>query len=194
MRIIKYTTGFLLLLLITVEMAAQQKTTPRLWQFHSINTIGLLEGQAGSAFQAQTINGVQYKSWFAGAGIGLDSYKFRGIPLFLDIRKMFPFAANTFFLYGDIGMHANWLTEKQKSSNGYIAVSDLSNGLYTDAGTGVEISLDKKTRFVISAGYSYKALNGKQTDYTPITYDGPPAISSLRYNLSRLSLKAGLKF
>ena len=194
MRTIKYTIGFLLLLLMTVEMAAQQKAIQPLWQFHSINNIGLLEGQAGSAFQAQTINGVQYKSWFAGAGIGLDYYRFRGLPLFLDIRKMFPLAANTFFIYGDIGIHANWLTEKQKSSNGYIAVSDLSNGLYTDAGAGFEISLGKKTGFVISAGYSYKALNGKQTDYTPITYDGPPAISTLRYNMSRLSLKAGLKF
>ena len=194
MHIIKYTTGFLLLFLMTVKMAAQEKATRSMWQFHSINNIGLLEGQAGSAFQGQTINGAQYKSWFAGAGIGLDYYRFRGFPLFLDIRKMFPLAANTFFLYGDIGTHANWLTEKQKNSNGYIAVSDLSNGLYTDAGAGVEISLGKKTGFVISAGYSYKTLNGKQTDYTPITYDGPPAISTLRYNLSRLSLKAGLKF
>jgi hypothetical protein len=59
------------------------------WQFHSINQLGLLEGQIGSAFQIQTINGAQYKSWFGGIGIGLDYYRFRSIPLFLDFRKDF---------------------------------------------------------------------------------------------------------
>ena len=53
-------------------VSAQQKTVTGIWQFHSINNVGLLEGQTGSAFQLQSINGMQYQSWFAGIGLGLD--------------------------------------------------------------------------------------------------------------------------
>lgn len=193
MRIVPLTLS--LLLFFAGSVAAQQKKQAPLWRFHSINSIGLLEGEAGSAFQLQTINGVQYKNWFAGAGAGLDYYRFRGVPIFLDIRKIFPLATNTFFVYGDIGMHAPWLTQKQKDSNYYISVlSDFKNGLYTDAGAGYQICLGNKAALLISAGYSFKSLRGTQIDYSPMSYDGPPAITKLRYDLSRLSVKMGLKF
>ncbi len=195
MHTIPFALSFFLLLYFAGDTAAQQKKPAPLWRFHSINTIGLLEGEAGSAFQLQTINGVQYKNWFAGAGAGLDYYRFRSVPLFLDIRKMFPLATNTFFLYGDIGMHANWITEKQKNSNSYVAaLSDFNNGLYTDAGAGYQICLGNKGGLLISAGYSFKSLRGTQIDYTPMSYDGPPAITRLKYDLSRVSVKLGLKF
>jgi hypothetical protein len=195
MRTVQFALSLCLLLCVTADMAAQQKKPAAVWRFHSINNIGLLEGEAGSAFQLQSINGVQYKTWFAGAGAGLDYYRFRSVPIFLDIRKMFPLAANTFFVYGDIGMHANWLTEKQKNSNSYVAaLSDFNNGLYTDAGAGYQICLGNKGALLISAGYSFKSLRGTQIDYTPMTYDGPPAITRLRYDLSRVAIKMGLKF
>ncbi len=195
MRIIPYTFSLVLLLWVGGNITAQQKKPASLWRFHSINSVGLLEGEAGSAFQLQTVNGVQYKSWFAGAGLGLDYYRFRGVPVFLDIRKMFPLASNAIFIYGDIGIHAGWPTEKQKNTNSYVAaLSDFQNGLYTDAGVGYQIGLGNKRAFLISAGYSFKSLRGTQTDYTPGYYDGPPAITKLRYDLSRVSLKMGLKF
>ncbi len=74
---------------LSVIVSAQQKTGTGNWQFHSINNIGLLEGQTGSAFQLQSINGMQYKSWYAGIGLGLDFYRYRTIPLFIDFRKEF---------------------------------------------------------------------------------------------------------
>ena len=161
MRTIPFALSLFLLLTFAGDTAAQQKKPASLWRFHSINSIGLLEGEAGSAFQLQTINGVQYKSWFAGAGVGLDYYRFRGVPVFLDIRKMFPLKTNTFFVYGDIGIHAGWLTEKQKNSNNYVAaLTDFNNGLYTDAGAGYQICLGKKGALLISAGYSFKSLRG----------------------------------
>lgn len=195
MRTVQFGITLLLLICVAGNTAAQQKKPAPLWRFHSINNIGLLEGEAGSAFQLQTINGVQYKSWFAGAGLGLDYYRFRGSPIFLDVRKMFPLSTNTFFVYGDIGIHASWLTEKQRNSNSYIAVlSDFNNGLYTDAGAGYQICLGNKGALLISAGYSFKSIRGTQVDYTPLSYDGPPAITRLRYDLSRISVKMGLKF
>ena len=173
---------------------SQTAQTPG-WKFHSINNIGLLEGEKGSAFQLQTIHGVQYKSWFAGAGIGIDYYKFRGLPLFFDCRKMFPLSSkDVFFVYADIGIHCNWITDKQKNDNSYYSGGDFSNGIYTDAGIGYEIGTSKKDAFLISAGYSYKALNETYTDYTPLAYDGPPVLSKNHYGLRRLTIKMGWKF
>jgi hypothetical protein len=174
-------------------MQAQTTQTPG-WKYHSINNIGLLEGQAGSAFQLQTIHGVQYKSWFAGAGIGIDYYKFRGVPLFVDCRKAFSLSKNIFFVYGDIGIHCNWMTDKQKNNNSYFPGGDFRNSIYTDAGIGYEIGISKKGALLISAGYSYKALNETYTDYTPLAYDGPPSLSNNHYGLRRLTIKTGWKF
>ena len=195
MRTVKYSLSLFVLLCIAGSIAGQQKKPAPLWRFHSINSVGLLEGEAGSAFQLHTVNGVQYKTWFAGAGAGLDYYRFRGIPVFLDIRKMFPLATNTFFVYGDIGLHASWLTEKQKNSNSYVAaLTDFNNGLYTDAGAGYQLCLGNKGALLISAGYSFKSIRGTQVDYSPMSYDGPPIFTRLKYDLSRISVKMGLKF
>ena len=66
-------------------MAQQSKKI----KFHSINNIGLLKGQVDDVLQLQTINGIKYKSFFGGVGIGLDNYYFKTIPLFVDLRKCF---------------------------------------------------------------------------------------------------------
>ena len=55
--------------------------------FQSLLQGGLLDGAAGPSWQLQTINGIYYKTWFAGIGVGLDYYTMRTIPLFLDLRK-----------------------------------------------------------------------------------------------------------
>jgi len=189
-------------LIIGFCTAQQQKGKPAL-QFHSINQIGLLNGQTGSAFQIQTINGLGYKSWFAGIGAGIDYYRFRGIPLFLDIRKTFGHAKNKLFVYGDGGIHFNWATDKEKNSSG---VQDrISNGLYLDGGLGYHIYINRSNALLISLGYSYKKI----TDRTPIIYYYPldyypsiagvyppqePQTNKLNYSLNRISIKLGWEF
>ena len=163
-------------------------------QFQSINTIGLVEGATGTAFQFQTINGVKKGNWFAGAGIGVDYYKFRGLPLFIDLRRTFGNNGKRFFVYGDLGMHINWLTDNQKTNNGSFVGGSLKNGLYSDAGLGYTLSLGGKTSFLISAGWSTKSLSALLIDYTPQAYDGPPGVTKYQYHLNRLSLKMGLSF
>ena len=86
-----------LLIFISVKNFAQENGINKQFPFHSINNIGLLEGQSGAAFQAQTINGFQKRSWFAGIGVGLDYYRYRTIPLFVDVRKEFGNANNKNF-------------------------------------------------------------------------------------------------
>ena len=56
-------------------------------KFQSQNFIGVLGGEKDASFQIQTINGVQYRTWFSGIGTGLDFYFQRSVPLFLSVGK-----------------------------------------------------------------------------------------------------------
>src|SRR5215467_547922 len=87
------------------ENKSVQSTNPKpqhAFQFRSINQVGLLEGTDGGAFQIQTINGVQFRTWFLGIGVGIDNYRLRSVPLFVDLRKEFKVGTNYFFIYGGV--------------------------------------------------------------------------------------------
>jgi hypothetical protein len=183
---------------------AQQQKESKSFQFHSINQIGMLNGQTGSSFQLQTINGLQHKSWFAGIGAGLDYYRFRGIPLFADIRKTFGHLKNKLLVYGDAGIHFSWATDKEKIVNG--VTTRLSNGLYLDGGIGYQIGINKRNAALISLGYSYKQVTDRSSiyyffpmGYYPVVLGGNnnntlPQTNRLNYHLNRISIKIGWVF
>jgi len=182
----------IVIILISTNCFAQQKSTIKTFQFHSINNVGLLEGQAGSAFQLQTINGFQHKSWFAGIGVGLDYYRYRTIPLFVDLRKEFGEKKNKFFVYGDAGISFSWVTDKQKML--YATNDKFKNGFYGDAGAGYKISVSKNNSLLLSLGYTFKKV--EETNNTYFLTPGWPIISSEKYDygLNRLSIKIGWEF
>jgi hypothetical protein len=194
---IKYWSLVLLLMMTTGLVSAQTKSLQNTWQFRSFNTIGLLEGQAGSAFQLQTVNGAQYNSWFAGLGLGLDYYRYRTIPLFLDLRKEFGKTVNKLFVYADMGIGFSWLTDQQK--NIYYSDDHYGNGLYNDLGIGYKLSVGKNSGLLISLGYSYKKLTETYPNYYNQTYwNGTmninPQTQQINYSLNRLSIKVGWQF
>ena len=172
--------------------SAQQNNANHLFQFHSINNVGLLEGQAGSAFQLQTINGVQHQSWFAGIGVGLDYYRYRTIPLFIDVRKEFGEKKNKFFVYADAGINFSWVTDKQKML--YATNDKFKNGFYFDAGAGYKISVNKNNSLLLSVGYSFKKV--EEDNITYFITPGWPIISPEKYDysLNRLVIKIGWEF
>jgi hypothetical protein len=199
----KAITGFALILIATNSFA-QQKSTTKPWQFHSINNIGLFEGQAGSTFQLQTINGAQYKSWFAGVGLGLDYYRFRTIPLFIDVRKEFGQTKNKLFVYADAGINFYW--KRDKDVKQFSVDSKFNNGFYGEAGVGYKLKISHKLALLFSGGYSYKKITEEGSNYYYYPYYLPPGIfytdplpvsgnkSKINYNLNRLVIKAGIEF
>ena len=176
--------------MMTGICSAQQKSQAGSWRFQSINSVGLLEGQAGSAFQLQTINGAAYHSWFAGIGVGLDYYRLRTIPLFLDLRKEFGRSSHPFFIYADGGINFGWVTDMQKL--GYVG-EQFSNGFYDDLGLGYKAVLGKNNALLLSLGYSYKKI----TDTYISEYVGTPPLpppTKINYSLNRLCIKLGWSF
>src|SRR5687768_4020311 len=79
----KRNIAFILLLFLFQGIAAQ-KQKPK---FTSINQAGVTWGGSGQTLQLQSINGIFYKTFSAGVGVGLDYYWQRTIPLFIDLRK-----------------------------------------------------------------------------------------------------------
>ncbi len=190
-----------LLIAICGISSAQQGNPAASWRFHSINSVGLLEGETGSAFQLQTINGAAYKSWFGGVGVGIDYYRYRTIPLFADFRKEFGKNSNKVFVYADLGINFSWLTDNQKAT--YQLDDHFGNGFYNDLGLGYKVSLGKNNGLLLSLGYSYKKITETyQSYYTympPVYFTDPPGpgtppTEKIQYSLNRLSIKLGWEF
>ena len=99
--------NLLLLVLLISMLSAHSQTNKKNdcnCKYSFTNQVGLMEGQKES-FLVQTIHGIRTRSWFGGVGVGIDGYRVRSIPLFLDVRKTFGKKANALFAYADGGVH-----------------------------------------------------------------------------------------
>ena len=158
--------------------------------FSSINQLGLLAGEKNEAFQVQTINGLQYRTWMVGAGVGIDGYRFRSIPLFLHLRKEFNLKSNAIFIYNDIGMNYPWLKTEQKS---FWGAGDYDHGIYYDGGVGYKIFL-KRHAVVFGGGFSLKEFTEHRAS-TFCPFNGPcyEQADEYFYSLKRITLKLGVQ-
>lgn len=166
--------------------------------FHSISSAGLLQGGSDNNLQLQTINGVNYKSFFAGIGVGLDNYSFKTIPLFFDVRKNIKNTKQTPFVYADVGAGFPW----DKSAADAFSKSNFKTGFFYDMGIGYTIPLKGRWAFNISAGFSKKFLKERREETRWLWLDyvrnGTSAsyidTSNYGYTFRRLSFKIGISF
>jgi hypothetical protein len=178
----------LILLSCSIQLLKAQDAGKK-FRFASNNTYGVLVGEAGNAFHVQSVNGLEHKSFFAGLGVGIDNYGLRSIPLFLDIRKNILDKPNTPFVYVDGGYHFPW----KKAEEGWYETK-TSGGLYYEAGLGYQLPI-KGAAILFSAGYSYKAYK-EVFSYPTFCIDGncPDYSNTYRYQLRRISIRAGVRF
>jgi hypothetical protein len=172
-----------LLILLCATGFAQTKDK---FKFTSINEMGILAGESQAEIQLQTINGVSYKTFLAGIGLGMDDYYERTFPLFVDLRKRFSRKETAPFLYGDVGY--SFISKNSKTE----WEMDRKGDLYYAIGFGYEIATNSKVKAVFDVGYSYKRFSR--------IIDNEPWRSSLHYfdtydySLNRISIRAGLRF
>lgn len=182
-------------LLLMMNAVAQQKDKIR---FQSTNNAGVIIGGHNQAFQLQSINGIRYKTYLAGIGIGRDDYYFKTIPLFLDLRKNLSEKKSTPFVYLDLGASIPWDRAKIETWTS----SYYKTGFLYDMGIGYSVPIKGKFAFNFSAGYSEKILNETRetSSWIWIDYMPGPASSSYkdtadyRYTFRRISLKIGFSF
>ena len=166
---------------------------PRL---QSISSVGLLNGSKGASFTVQTILGGALRNSFLGIGAGIDYYRYRTLPLFVDIRHHFGTGERHVFVYGDIGHNFDWLTEKDLTeTTSFSGENNYKGGLYYDVGAGYNIGLKKADALVLSVGYTFKKItNEAGTIACPITGPCYGDLQTYRYYFSRIVLKLGWKF
>lgn len=154
-------------------------------RFQNILQVGLLLGESQSEFEIQSINGIKWKTFSGGIGIGVDNYFFRTVPLFIDLRTDILKKQNTPFVFADAGMQFPWVQNAQKSYN---IDPEYKSGFYFNAGAGYKINMLKRNAIVFSAAFSLKkvdetgAVCGVVSCTEPNTYE---------YTFRRLSLKIG---
>ena len=161
--------------------------------FSSINQTGAAGGSRAVAFLLQSINGIKYKSWFAGIGVGFDTYYEAGIPLFLDIRKDILNKSTTPFVYADAGVHL--ILDKRDELNSRPRYELIyKNGGYTDVGAGLKWGDTPKMKWLISAGYSYKYVEHRMVYDDPFCPNCYESNTRYRNYLHRFSMKVGFQF
>jgi hypothetical protein len=181
------------LLFFFYSLAAQKKPDKSRLQFSSQNYAGILEGERGTSFQLQTINGVRYKTWFAGAGTGLDYYYQRSIPLFASVSKFFLMAKNILYFNADAGINFPW---SKTGVTDFEYRGDFSPSLYWAGGVGYKFASKKRSDgFLINLGYSYKHIVQKKEILNECLIPPCPVYKErYDYRLKRLSIKIGWMF
>ena len=162
-------------------------------KFNSINSGGIAIGESGSDAVFQTINGVSNPGWFFGAGIGIDYYQYKTLPLFFDVRKFFGKNGKG-FVYGDAGYNFTLKNKPGKDFN-YFDTYSFKGGIYTDFGIGIKTKLIKSSSLLFSLGHSYKELRGRY-GVTICPFAGPCYVdySDLKFSYGKIILKAGVEF
>lgn len=182
----------ILICLITVLIFISADAQEEKIKFTSITSGGIAVGEIGTFLIVQTVNGVQYKKWFAGIGAGYDSYYYKTIPLFLDAKR-FINKQNNIFVYGDGGYNISW-KNKPKEISRYSSYN-FSGGFYGDIGIGYKAKFIKKTFILITTGYSYKRLYNKvEIVYPCLVGPCPENMYDYTYNFRRIIFKTGIMF
>lgn len=179
----RYLTLIMALLLICTKSPAQKTFIA----FNAYNSLGVLSGNSPVAFTAQTVNGVRFHKWFAGAGFGIDDYYITSLPLFIDVKKEFAIKKIRLFLYGDVGTH---FITKDKTTQTRFSTTKTKGDLYFEAGGGIKIKVNRRGHVFFSVGNTMKKI--KQTETSPDTEF--PYQYKTTYELSRLSFRFGYQF
>jgi len=154
--------------------------------FSSQNYAGLLIGETETSYQVQTINGIKYKTWFGGIGLGIDGYYDRSVPLFASVSKDIFKKKSGVYLSADCGINFGWATADQKRTT----ESNFDPGLYWAGGLGYKIAIGKTNGLLFYTGYSSKHLIENVTTYPA----DAPQVDRYDYHLRRISLKIGWSF
>lgn len=157
--------------------------------FSSINQAGWLKGKRGPYLQLQTINGLRFKTWFAGIGAGIDYYTYRGYPVFADVRKNIFNKLYTPFVYADAGIHFADVNNEKSEFNEVV----FNNGFYYDVGGGYNARIGKIGVLLISAGFSYKYVTRRESYKFCSVYCYENSYT-YTYHLNRFSVKMGWQF
>ena len=184
-------------LLIPFSLLAQHnnETTKTKFRFGSYNSIVMYQGFRSFTAGFQSVDGFESKGFYGGAGVGVDFYGLRTIPVFFDLRKMIALGRQSFFVYGDIGFHIPWIPEDH-GNRSWSSAYKSRGGLYYDIGAGYMKKFNKNHALVFSGGFTFKEMN-EQYGFSPCSWPGRDCelvYESYNYRFNRWAFKVGWRF
>ncbi len=194
MKISIYVTVILLLCVF-----AAQSQTGNANRLYIIPQAGLLNGDQYVSGQVTLVGGIERNGWGFGIGSGVDYYKVRTVPVFIDLRRSFTINKWPLFAYANVGWNiAAPLSTQLRTSGGwwYQADNKYNSGWLGEAGFGYSFLNKQKKDFQLGLGFSTKTL---EETYTETVYrDFPPYGSTqeqrrLNYTFNRVILKIGYR-
>jgi hypothetical protein len=182
---------FIIAVLFPIQMLSQENSTRP--YIHTIATVGMAAGQSTVKPLGQIEAGFFRDRLFAGIGAGVDPYRFKSIPFFVDGRWHFG-KMRSLFLYGNGGYNLPF--DNRTEQENFFKTSDrFYGGLYMDAGIGYRVRLNSSQHILMSAGYSQKNLKNKVGFTYPCFM--PPCEEMMydyNYKLGRIVTKLSWEF
>jgi len=160
---------------------------------------GVVNGNWETNGYVQTTHGIQYQQWLIGVGAGMDYYRYRSVPVFLEVQKNFGKKTVRPFLIAAAGVNATWPTEEQKQTiiNWWQTTpAEHKNGWYAKLGAGVLLNASSKLKFSLRAAYSFKSLSTTHTEFFFVPWPQPTTSTEIttEYRLNRVTIGLGIGF
>ena len=156
-----------LMFFISVGSFGQQ----RVQKWWVIPEVGLQAGSYEPSGDLRVNGGVNYKGWLIGAGGGLDHYRFKSVPLYLQARKFIGKKRLRPFIIASAGINTPIETTVSKSNNSFWNISiwnnvmapptiyTYSSGAYGELGLGYALINKKNRGLMLSFSYTQKNLS-----------------------------------
>ncbi|MBC7890046.1 MAG: hypothetical protein H7Z13_19385 [Ferruginibacter sp.] len=122
--------------------------------FHSFNTVQILNGSTTTSFAVNTVNGFQFGKLFCGFGAGFDYYYHVSVPLFIEARIDLLERKGKLQLFGNGGLNFPFSSQNKKLE--FKTGEYKTGGLY---GGGLDYLVPvKKEAVIIGLAFSNKQV------------------------------------
>ncbi|MCW3092726.1 MAG: hypothetical protein JWP81_3795 [Ferruginibacter sp.] len=161
-------------------------------QFHSFNTLQVLNGSTTTSLAVNTVNGFQFGKLFTGVGTGFDYYYHTSVPLFLEARFDLLNRKGKMQLFGDGGINFPFSAQNKKLE--YNAGDYRTGSLY---GAGIDyLVMIKKEAIILGAAFSNKTIVQMRDNYVwnPIMNTSENIPTKDKYSLNRIAIRVGWMF
>lgn len=186
-------TGFVFLVAIS---AFSQK----LKYAGSVET-ALVNGSHETELAVNTTHGIRFGNWSTSVGAGIDYYRFRSVPLFIDVKRYIPLNKIQPYIQASAGVNIAWATDEQRIIQKYWSswwpqtdTLPFNNGFHSKLVFGVVFNPQKQVKIAAFAGWNYKT---QSTTVETMVQNGSSWVSEPRittYKMSRLSIGLNIGF
>ncbi|RXK81957.1 hypothetical protein [Filimonas effusa] len=182
--------AFLLLLIVVTASAQKKDSTVGLYISPAVT---LLNGDHNVSQAISLGTGLRLHQWQIGAGVAIDYYKIRSLPIYLDLKYKWKGQLAP-FLFFQGGYNVAWALDHQHTNAGTTGRTVYNNGTYFNGGAGMYVFRKGREALFFSLGYSVKKLTelyqvGSWINSRVIYND-----TKLDYALRRIALTVAYEF